>query len=76
MVRRERRVQCPQCQKAESVVPILYGPLSPQQRDQMMAGLIVMGGRLLYEDGRDPTHFCTECETSFRPLAQARGTVA
>lgn len=66
MAKGKRLVECPQCLTARAVVPIIYGPLSPQLREQMMAGLVVMGGRPHYEDERDPTHFCTECEASFR----------
>ncbi|NIA16342.1 MAG: hypothetical protein GWP08_19965 [Nitrospiraceae bacterium] len=57
---------CPQCRRTDSVIPIIYGTLAPEQHDLMMAGLLVMGGQAMYEGDRDPTHFCTGCDTSFR----------
>ncbi len=57
---------CPNCGEADSLIPIIYGPLDGQQWEAMQRGEIVMGGQPLYEDERDPTHFCTACETSLR----------
>lgn len=76
MAKRSSEVACPQCRDHRSVVPIVYGQLTPSQHDLVMAGLIVMGGQPLYDDGRDPTHFCTACEHSFRPQASACDTEA
>ena len=62
-----RRVQCPRCGDHLTVIPIVYGSPAPQQRELLNAGLLVMGGQPMYEDGRDPTHFCSGCKVSFRP---------
>ena len=62
-----RRVQCPQCGGYLMVIPIVYGSLSPQQQELVDAGLLALGDQPRYKHGRDPTHFCPECKTSFRP---------
>lgn len=57
---------CPKCGAADTLIPIIYGPLDAEQWEAMQRGEIVMGGQPLYDDNRDPTHFCTACETSLR----------
>jgi len=60
-------VACPQCGDGAAVIPIIYGELDARMRDLAAIGKVVMGGQAMYEDERDPTHFCTACDTSFRP---------
>ena len=55
---------CPNCGAADTLIAIIYGPLDDEQWASMQRGEIVMGGQPLYEDYRDPTHFCTACESS------------
>ncbi len=75
MAKKRRGIVCPRCGSHAAIVPIVYGPLAPQQREQMAAGLLVMGGQAMYEDHRDPTHFCTACEVSFRPGSAILGSL-